>query len=174
MKKSVKCAVTAALLLLFCAVGIYGIFFAPRKIGCAVDDSFSWKAYSYTPVTSKTIYNYAFPSEEITLSAENRETIVQLLADSKGKRRFPGGWTPYGTNTRMPCTVLVETESAEADYKLFLCKEEAAEFLLLKTEVRGKDRWYKLNAPTLAAYLNALYPYDTTGSTVTHAVGTNG
>ena len=78
MKKSVKCAVTAALLLLLCAVGIYGIFFAPRKIGCAVDDSFSWKAYSYTPVTSKTIYNYAFPSEEITLSAENRETIVQL------------------------------------------------------------------------------------------------
>lgn len=61
MKKSVKCAVTAALLLLLCAVGIYGIFFAPRKIGCAVDDSFSWKAYSYTPVTSKTIYNYAFP-----------------------------------------------------------------------------------------------------------------
>ena len=53
MKKSVKCAVTAALLLLLCAVGIYGIFFAPRKIGCAVDDSFSWKAYSYTPVTSK-------------------------------------------------------------------------------------------------------------------------
>ena len=83
MKKSVKCAVTAALLLLLCAVGIYGIFFAPRKIGCAVDDSFAWKAYSYTPVTSKTIYNYAFPSEEITLSAENRETIVQLLADSK-------------------------------------------------------------------------------------------
>ena len=40
MKKSVKCAVTAALLLLLCAVGIYGIFFAPRKIGCAVDDSF--------------------------------------------------------------------------------------------------------------------------------------
>ena len=72
MKKSVKCAVTAALLLLLCAVGIYGIFFAPRKIGCAVDDSFSWKVYSYTPVTSKTIYNYAFPSEEITLSAENR------------------------------------------------------------------------------------------------------
>ena len=43
MKKSVKCAVTAALLLLLCAVGIYGIFFAPRKIGCAVDDSFAWK-----------------------------------------------------------------------------------------------------------------------------------
>ena len=85
MKKSVKCAVAAALLLLLCAVGIYGIFFAPRKIGCAVDDSFSWKAYSYTPVTSKTIYNYAFPSEEITLSAENRETIVQLLADSSGQ-----------------------------------------------------------------------------------------
>ena len=110
MKKSVKCAVTAALLLLLCAVGIYGIFFAPRKIGCAVDDSFSWKAYSYTPVTSKTIYNYAFPSEEITLSAENRETIVQLLADSKGKRRFPGRWTPYGTNTRIPCVVAVQLE----------------------------------------------------------------
>ena len=54
MKKSVKCTVTAALLLLLCAVGIYGIFFAPRKIGCAVDDSFSWTAYSYLPVTSKT------------------------------------------------------------------------------------------------------------------------
>lgn len=174
MKKSVKYAAAAGLLVLLCVVGVYGTFFAARNIGCAVDDSFSWKAYSYTPITSGTLYNYAFPSEEITLSAENRETIVQLLADSKGKRRFPGSWTPYGTNTRMPCTVLVETESAEADYKLFLCKEEAAEFLLLKTEVRGKDRWYKLNAPTLAAYLNALYPYDTTGSTVTHAVGTNG
>lgn len=88
MKKSVKCAVTAALLLLLCAVGIYGIFLAPRKIGCAVDDSFSWKAYSYTPVTSKTIYNYAFPSEEITLPAENRETIVQLLATVRASGAF--------------------------------------------------------------------------------------
>ena len=173
MKKSVKYAAAAGLLVLLCAVGVYGTFFAARNIGCAVDDSFSWKAYSYTPGTSKTIYNYAFPSEEITLSAENRETIAKLLADSKGKRRFPGRWTPYGTNTRIPCVVAVQIDSAEADYMLFLCKEEAAEFLLLKTEVRGKDRWYKLNAPTLAAALNTLYPYDTTGSAVTHTVGTN-
>lgn len=173
MKKSVKCAVTAALLLLLCAVGIYGIFFAPRKIGCAVDDSFSWKAYSYTPVTSKTIYNYAFPSEEITLSAENRETIVQLLADSKGKRRFPGRWTPYGTNTRIPCVVAEQIDSAEADYMLFLCRNDSEELLLLKTELHGKDRWYTLESPALAAALNTLYPYDTTGSTVTHTVGTN-
>ena len=136
-----------------------------------VDDSFSWKAYSYTPITSGTLYNYAFPSEEITLSAENRETIAKLLADSKGTRRFSGSWTPYGTTPSTSRTVLVETESAEADYKLFLCKEEAAEFLLLKTSAR--QRQMVLNAPTLAAYLNALYPYDTTGSTVTHTVGTN-
>ena len=31
MKKSVKCAVTAALLLLLCAVGIYGIFFCTTE-----------------------------------------------------------------------------------------------------------------------------------------------
>ena len=51
MKKSVKCAVTAALLLLlYCGWDLWHILL-PRKIGCAVDDSFSWKVYSYTPVT---------------------------------------------------------------------------------------------------------------------------
>ena len=94
MKKSVKYAAAAGLLVLLCVVGVYGTFFAARNIGCAVDDSFSWKAYSYTPITSGTLYNYAFPSEEITLSAENRETIAKLLADSKGTRRFSGSWTP--------------------------------------------------------------------------------
>lgn len=174
MKKSVKYAAAAGLLVLLCVVGVYGTFFAARNIGCAVDDSFSWKAYSYTPITSGTLYNYAFPSEEITLSAENRETIAKLLADSKGKRRFPGRWTPYGTNTRIPCVVAVQIDSAEADYMLFLCRNDSEELLLLKTELHGKDRWYTLESPALAAYLNALYPYDTTGSTVTHAVGTNG
>ncbi len=99
MKKSVKYAVTAALLLLLCAVGIYGIFFAPRKIGCAVDDSFSWKAYSYTPVTSKTIYNYAFPSEEITLSAENRETICSCLQTVRASGAF---WADGHRTARIP------------------------------------------------------------------------
>ena len=45
--------------------------------------------------------------------------------------------------------------------------------LLLKTELHGKDRWYTLESPALAAALNTLYPYDTIGSTVTHTVGTN-
>lgn len=88
MKKSVKYAAAAGLLVLLCAVGVYGTFFAARNIGCAVDDSFSWKAYSYTPVTSGTLYNYAFPSEEITLSAENRETIAKLLAAARERAVF--------------------------------------------------------------------------------------
>ena len=57
MKKSVKYAAAAGLLVLLCVVGVYGTFFAARNIGCAVDDSFSWKAYSYTPITSGTLYN---------------------------------------------------------------------------------------------------------------------
>lgn len=88
MKKSVKYAAAAGLLVLLCAVGVYGTFFAARNIGCAVDDSFSWKAYSYTPVTSGTLYNYAFPSEEITLSAENRETIAKLLRTARERAVF--------------------------------------------------------------------------------------
>ena len=55
---------------------------------------------------------------------------------------------------------------------LFLCRNDSEELLLLKTELHGKDRWYTLESPALAAALNTLYPYDTTGSTVTHTVGT--
>ena len=90
MKKSVKYAAAAGLLVLLCVVGVYGTFFAARNIGCAVDDSFSWKAYSYTPITSGTLYNYAFPSEEITLSAENREKIREAACGQQGNAPFFG------------------------------------------------------------------------------------
>ena len=63
-----------------------------------------------------------------------------------------------------------------ADFEMCIrdrCRNDSEELLLLKTELHGKDRWYTLESPALAAALNTLYPYDTIGSTVTHTVGTN-
>ena len=76
---------------------------------------------------------------------------MSCLQTVRGKRRFPGRWTPYGTNTRIPCVVAVQIDSAEADYMLFfLCRNDSEELLLLKTELHGKDRWYTLESPALA------------------------
>ena len=68
MKKSVKYAAAAALLLLLCAVGVYGTFLHHGTSAARSMIRFVEGVQLYA-VTSKTIYNYAFPSEEITLSA---------------------------------------------------------------------------------------------------------
>ena len=98
---------------LLCVVGVYGTFLRRGTSAARSMTRFRGRRTAIRRSRAARFYNHAFPSEEITLSAENRETIAKLLADSKGTRRFSGSWTPYGTNTRMPCTVLVETESAE-------------------------------------------------------------
>ena len=167
-------AVKILLLVLLGLLCVYGIFYSTRSLSCNIDSSFSWKAYSYTPVTGRVPYNYAFPSDEISITAENQKSISQLLANSKIQRRFPGSWTPYGLNTRIPCALALEIENTEIKYAIFLCGDAPKEFLLLKIETfDDANKWYNLKNPELLQYLSALFPYDNIGNPVTHVIGTN-
>lgn len=156
------------LLVLLC---VYGVFYSTHSLSCDIDSSFSWKAYSYTPVTDRVPYNYAFPSEEISITAEDQNSILQMLMNSKIQRRFPGSWTPYGLNTRIPCALALEIENTEMKYVIFLCGDASKEFLLLKIETYDANKWYNLKNPELLQYLSALFPYDNIGNPVTHVVG---
>ncbi len=99
---------------------------------------------------------------------------MRLLADSKASGAFRADGHRTARIPGIPCVVAVQIDSAEADYMLFLCRNDSEELLLLKTELHGKDRWYtRWRVRRFAALWIALYPYDTTGSTVTHTVGTN-
>lgn len=173
MRKFANHTIRILLLVAFCFLCIYGVFFSTQNISCEIDDSFSWKAYSYTPITDKVIYNYAFPADEISISLEAQKEIAQMLMNSKIKRRFPKSWNPYGVNTRIPCALVVELENDETDYTIFLCKNASTEFLLLKSEIHNTSKWYDLQNPELLQYLNTIFPYDDIGNSVTHIVGNN-
>ena len=173
MSEFVKRTIKILLFILLCLICIYGVFYSSHHISYDIDSSFSWKAYSYTPITDRVIYNYAFPSDEISISPDNRTSISQMMANSKIKRRFPGSWNPYGLNTRMPCALVLDIENNETKYTIFLCKDSSTEFLLLKSETHNTHTWYNLENFELLQYLNTLYPYDNMGNSVTHIIGTN-
>lgn len=173
MSKLANRTIKILLFVTFCVICTYEVFYSTRSISCDIDSSFSWQAYSYTPITDKVIYNYAFPADEISITLENRKSILQMITSSKIKRRLPGSWNPYGWNARIPCVLVLKIENNETKYTIFLCKDSLTEFLLLRFETYDTDEWYNLESPELLQYLNTLFPYDNIGNKVTHIVGTN-
>ena len=79
MSKLANRTIKILLFVTFCVICTYEVFYSTRSISCDIDSSFSWQAYSYTPITDKVIYNYAFPADEISITLENRKSILQMI-----------------------------------------------------------------------------------------------